>query len=79
MTKFSDEMKASLEGTINGVLGSTKHSLNIDSYGISQNLTLVGSGISVHKNFLSSVVDGTVHPMNKSDNEAARKNLGDFQ
>lgn len=61
MTKFDSAMRDALEDTINSNLHHRENSEAFPEYGFEIDYSLVGEGIHVSDNYISTILDGTFH------------------
>jgi hypothetical protein len=73
MTKFDDAMRKALEDTINSNLHERNNSQQFPQYGFEVDYSLVNEGIHVSDKFISTVLDGTFHPIDEVDASITRE------
>ena len=63
LTKFSKDMKESLEDVINQILMLRGTQAYFNEFGVALNYTLIDKGLKITDKFASVIMDGTVHSL----------------
>lgn len=73
MTKFDEAMRQALTDTINSNLHTRNNSRQFPEYGFEVDYSLVNEGIIISDNFISTVNDGTFHPIGMNESSLVRE------
>lgn len=72
MTKFDSAMRTALEDTINSNLHQRNNSEQLPTFGVEIDYSLVGEGIHVSENFISTILDGTIHQIGLKESSISK-------